>query len=132
MEYFKEYNRIANWIHRFSLCVRNKNFISSKTRVLLQKYERNFNPVCACVSVYIFLIPASISYLSFHLKILRRLNFVFTDDMHIQTGEKSIFRQRILYLPSFPPNFERKLEQLGQSNFRRRNSKKLFNFSLRS
>ena len=114
-----------------SLCIRNKNFISSKTADLPQKYERNFNPVYVCVCI--FLIPASIPRLPFHLKIFRRLNFVFTDDMHISAysdsreidfsslgAARSSSQRRVkifdlstkdfVFTKFFsPPNFERKL-----------------------
>lgn len=127
-----------------SLCIQNKSFISSKT------FPKSTRPILiprVCVSVYIFLIPISISYLSFHLEILRRLNFVFTDDIHIwhfrqwkidfpswldlslelKYSTRS-FDRGIVSVKFFPPNFERKL---GKIKFYRA-SKKLSNFSLRS
>lgn len=122
-----------------SLCIRNKNFISSKTADLPQKYERNFNPVYVCVCI--FLIPASIPRLPFHLKIFRRLNFVFTDDMHISAysdsreidfsslgGARSSSQRRVKIFDLSTKDFvftkffllpisSESFEQLGQSNF---------------
>lgn len=122
-----------------SLCIRNKNFISSKTADLPQKYERNFNPVYVCVCI--FLIPASISHLPFHLKIFGRLNFVFTDDMHISAysdsreidfsslgAARSSSQRRLKIFDLSTKDFvftkffsliisSESFEQLGQSNF---------------
>lgn len=129
MEYFKKY-RIASWIHRFRYAYGIKILFRPR-RPIFPKSTRGILIPCMCVCI--FLIPASISRLPFHLKIFGRLNFVFTDDMHISAysdsreidfsslgAARSSSQRRVkifdlstkdfVFTKFFsPPNFERKL-----------------------
>lgn len=128
MEYFKEYNRIANWIHRFSLCVRNKNFISSKTRVLLQKYERNFNPACACVRLY--LLNTCLHFISiFSPENFEKIKFRIYRRYAYSDRRKIDLSTEDFVFTKFSPQFRAEARTTRAIEFY---SKKLFNFSLRS
>lgn len=137
MEYFKKY-RIASWIHRFRYAYGIKILFRPR-RPTFPKSTRGI--LIPCMYVCVYLLNPSIFHLPFHLKIFRRLNFVFTDDMHISAysdsrkidfsslgGARSSSQRRVKIFDLSTKDFvftkffllpisSESFEQLGQSNF---------------